>query len=190
MQPELKYLSVDGLFPNPFKPRQSITRKDLLSLTDSIRKFRVLQPVVVTETPAGYQIILGERRWRAAKLAGLQEIPAIILSEIDPEQILLLVLSENLQMQPLSIFERGLIFAYLVKEKKMSISEISQAVSVESVLIEESLAALNLPDRIKRAYQQGLLADLDIKTILAYQDPLERDEKAEELIHAHQLPKE
>src|SRR3990170_7794062 len=89
-------LDIDQLEPNPLQPRGSITPDSLQDLVDSIKEHGVLEPLVVAHTPAGFQIIAGERRWRAAKLAGLTNVPAVI-KETTPRGMLEMALVENVQ---------------------------------------------------------------------------------------------
>src|SRR3989304_5855809 len=96
MAEEIVQIDVNELQANPLQPRGSITPESLVDLVDSIKEHGILEPLVVAKTPAGYQIIAGERRWRAAKLAGLSHVPAII-RETSPKSMLEIPLVENVQ---------------------------------------------------------------------------------------------
>ncbi len=96
MSQQVVEIPVDQLQPNPLQPRGVITPESLTDLIESVRQHGILEPLVVAKTPAGYQIIAGERRWRSAKILGLKEVPAII-KETNPRQMLEWALIENVQ---------------------------------------------------------------------------------------------
>ncbi|NTV31453.1 ParB/RepB/Spo0J family partition protein, partial [candidate division WWE3 bacterium] len=88
---EFRNLDISSILPNPFRPRFDINRQELINLADSIRQYGIIEPIIVVKSSAGYQILSGERRWKAAKLAGLTEIPAMIgeIGKTDAEIIFL-----------------------------------------------------------------------------------------------------
>jgi len=100
------YLEIDQIQPNPLQPRGLISAESLTELANSIREHGVLEPLVVAHTPAGYQIIAGERRWRASKLAGLTTIP-VVVKETSPKGMLEMALVENVQREDLNALERA-----------------------------------------------------------------------------------
>src|SRR5512145_2396598 len=106
MADEVVQIPIDQLQPNPLQPRGSITPESLVDLVDSIKRHGILEPLVVAKTPAGFQIIAGERRWRAAKLAGLKEVP-VIIKETTPQGMLEMAIIENVQRFDLNPIERG-----------------------------------------------------------------------------------
>src|SRR3989304_4840752 len=116
-------LEIDMLQPNPLQPRGLITPDSLVELVDSIRENGVLEPIVVAKTPAGYQIIAGERRWRASKIAGLAKLP-VIIKETTPQGMLEMAISENLQRFDLKPLEAGRAFRRLRDEFGLSTGEI------------------------------------------------------------------
>ena len=115
MVEEIIQIDVNELQANPLQPRGAITPESLVGLVDSIKEHGILEPLVVAKTPAGYQIIAGERRWRAAKLAGLTHVPAII-RETSPKGMLEMALVENVQRVDLNALDRAKGFERLQTE--------------------------------------------------------------------------
>src|SRR5258706_4745112 len=115
MAEEVVKIEINQLQPNPLQPRGAITPESLVDLVDSIREHGILEPLVVAKTPAGFQIIAGERRWRASKLAGLTHVPAII-RETSPKGMLEMALVANVQRVDLNALDRAKGFARLINE--------------------------------------------------------------------------
>src|SRR3990170_3958555 len=127
-QHQITYLQIDELQPNPLQPRGVITSDSLNDLVDSIREHGILEPLVAAHTPAGYQIIAGERRWRAAKIASITEVP-VIIKETTPQGMLEMALVENVQRTDLNPVDRAKAFERLTLEFGLSTGEISQRIS-------------------------------------------------------------
>ncbi len=155
MAETVQLLAVNLLQPNPFQPRNKIIKEELEELADSIKKHGILEPLVVAHTPAGYQIVAGERRWRAAQLAGLTEVPALI-RKTSPKGMLEMALIENVQRVNLSALERAQAFQQLMREFSYSVNQIADRISKSGSYISNSLKLLQLPDAIK----DGLLGKL------------------------------
>ncbi len=151
-------LSINELQSNPFQPRDSIKNEDLQELVQSIRAHGVIEPLVVAQTPAGYQLIAGERRWRAAKLAGLTEVPVTIM-KTTPKVMLELALVENVQREDLNSIERATGFQQLIREFNMTVGEISQRIGKSSSYVSNSIRLLTLPDIIKDAVIRGDISE-------------------------------
>lgn len=143
-----RHIEIEVLQPNPFQPRDRIAREDILELADSIKQFGVLEPLIVAETPAGFQIIAGERRWRAALEAGLKEVPAVI-KKTTPKEMLEMAIIENVQRIDLGPLERALAFQQLQRDFKYSASEIAKRLSKSVSHVSNTLRLLELPDAIK-----------------------------------------
>lgn len=148
-------IEVEALQANPLQPRKLIAPESLEELTNSIREHGVLEPLVVAKTPAGYQIIAGERRWRAARNAGLKSVPAII-KETTPRGMLEMALVENVQREDLNPLERAQAFLRLMEEFGLTNKELAQRTSKSPSYISNSLILLKLPDALK----DGLLGQL------------------------------
>ena len=126
-QTSITHLEIDKVQPNPLQPRGMITPDSLMDLVDSIREHGILEPLIVAHTPAGYQIVAGERRWRAAKLAGLMTLPCII-KETSPQGMLEMALVENVQRTDLNAIDRAKAFERLIEEFDLSNAEIAQRI--------------------------------------------------------------
>ncbi len=141
-------LPIDQLQPNPFQPREKIKSDDLEELMTSIKSYGVLEPLVVAHTPAGYQIIAGERRWRASKACGLQEVP-VYIRETTPKGMLEMALVENVQRVNLNAIERAQAFQQLIRDFTYSASDLAKRIGKSAPYISNSLKLLELPDAIK-----------------------------------------
>jgi ParB family chromosome partitioning protein len=141
-------LPVNQLQPNPFQPRDKIKKEDIAELVESVKSYGVIEPLVVAHTPAGYQIIAGERRWRAAKAAGLEEVP-VSIKKTSPKQMLELALVENVQRKDLNAIERAKGFQQLIREFSFSVKGLAQKIGKSSSYVSNSLRLLDLPDAVK-----------------------------------------
>jgi ParB family chromosome partitioning protein len=141
---ELKMITISEIHPNPFQPRESFERESLLELADSIKGTNIIQPIVVRQHGGGYQIIVGERRWRAAQIAGLIEIPCIIKSVAD-ERVLLESLIENLHRKDLTDIERESATHELWENRKTlgfnSKTELAKSLGVSEARVAEDIEA-------------------------------------------------
>lgn len=162
-------LDVDSLQSNPLQPRGVITPESLAELVESIKEHGVLEPLVVAKTPAGYQIIAGERRWRAAKIAGLKTVPAII-KETSPQGMLEMALVENVQREDLNPLERAQAFIRLMEEFGLSNKEISQRISKSPSYISNSIKLLNLPDALKDGLLSNLITEGHARALAGIED--------------------
>lgn len=151
-------LSVELLQPNPFQPRDKIKKEDILELADSIKKFGILEPLVVAETPAGFQIIAGERRWRAAQLAGLTEVP-VIVKKTTPKEMLEMAIIENVQRSDLGPLERAQAFQQLMRDFGLGVADIGDRISKSPAYISNCLKLLRLPDAIKDGLAGGMITE-------------------------------
>ena len=166
---EVVQISVDELQPNPLQPRGVLTPESLVDLIDSIREHGILEPLVVAKTPAGYQIIAGERRWRAAKLAGFTHVPALI-RETSPQGMLEMALVENVQRIDLNPLDRAKGFKRLLDEFDLSVSHVAQRIGKSSAYISNSLRLLGLPDALKDGILQGLITEGHARALAAIED--------------------
>ncbi|OGG18023.1 hypothetical protein A3D78_00815 [Candidatus Gottesmanbacteria bacterium RIFCSPHIGHO2_02_FULL_39_14] len=151
---ELIQLDVNLLQPNPLQVRNLIKSESLVDLVESIKEHGILEPLVVAKTPAGYQIIAGERRWRAAKIVGLKSIP-VVVKETDTRGMLELALVENVQREDLNPIERAQGFHRLIDDYNMTVTEISKRIGKSPAYVSNTLRLLTLPDAIK----DGLISE-------------------------------
>ncbi|HUV46771.1 MAG TPA: ParB/RepB/Spo0J family partition protein [Candidatus Bathyarchaeia archaeon] len=151
-------IEIDQLQANPLQPRGVITPDSIEDLVESIKEHGILEPLVVAHTPAGYQIIVGERRWRASKIAGLKTVPCVV-KETSPQGMLEMALVENVQREDLNPLDRAKAFERLVEEFNLSKSEIAKRVSKSAPYISNTLKLLELPDAIKDGLLSGLITE-------------------------------
>jgi ParB family chromosome partitioning protein len=168
-KPNADTLPLNYLEPNPLQPRGSINPDSLAELVDSIKQHGILEPLVVAKTPAGFQIIAGERRWRAAKIAGLKEIP-VIIKETTPQGMLEMAIIENIQRFDLNPIERGKAFERLMREFNLSTTEIAERLSKSSSYISNSLRLLTLPDALKDGLLTGVITEGHARALAAIED--------------------
>lgn len=169
MAEEVVQLDANQLQPNPLQPRGSITPESLVDLVDSIREHGILEPLVVAKTPAGYQIIAGERRWRAAKLAGLTHVPSII-RETSPRGMLEMALVENVQRVDLNALDRAKGFERLMNEFGLTTSEIAVRIGKSVAYVSNSIRLLSLPDALKDGLLSGLISEGHARALAAIDD--------------------
>lgn len=162
-------IPVDQLQSNPLQPRGSISPESLVDLVDSIREHGVLEPLVVAKTPAGYQIIAGERRWRAAKTVGLSAVP-VVIKETTPKGMLEMALVENVQRLDLNSLERAKAFQRLAEEFGLSTTEIAQRIGKSMAYVSNSLRLLTLPDALKDGLLSGLITEGHARALAAVAD--------------------
>lgn len=160
MQPSraVTELSIDHLQPNPLQPRGVISTDSLQDLVNSIREHGILEPLVVAHTPAGYQIVAGERRWRAAKLAGIEMVP-VIIRETSPKGMLEMALVENVQRTDLNPIERAKAFERLMTEFSLSVTEVAARIGKSSSFVSNTMRLMSLPDAIKDGLISGLITE-------------------------------
>lgn len=163
-------IEIDSLQSNPLQPRGLITPESLVDLVDSIREHGILEPLVIAKTPAGYQIIAGERRWRAAKIVGLKTVPAII-KETTPQGMLEMAIVENVQREDLNPLERAQAFVRLIDEFHLTNREIATRIGKSGSYVSNSLKLLQLPDALKDGLLSNLITEGHARALSAIQDP-------------------
>ncbi len=169
-------VAVDLLEPNPFQPRSLMDPARLAELTASVRESGIVQPILVRRRGERYQIIAGERRWRAAQAAGLASVP-VTLREVPDSQLLELALVENVQRQELTALEEAQAFQRLQDEFHLTQEEIARRVGRERSTIANTLRLLRLPRELRDLVAQGRLDAGHARALLA----LERGEEQLEL---------
>ncbi|MBI2008574.1 ParB/RepB/Spo0J family partition protein [Candidatus Amesbacteria bacterium] len=163
-------LEIDALQANPLQPRGVVTPESLVDLVDSIKEHGILEPLVIAKTPAGFQIIAGERRWRAAKLAGFKTVPTII-KETSPQGMLEMAIVENVQRSDLNAIDRAKAFDRLISEFGLATTEISQRIGKSPAYVSNSIRLLTLPDALKDGLLTGLISEGHARALAAIDDP-------------------
>lgn len=170
MDEQIYELELDLLQPNPLQPRGLIAPESLAELAQSIESHGVLEPLVVAKTPAGYQIIAGERRWRASKIAGLVKVP-VIIRETSPQGMLEMAIVENVQRIDLNPLERAQAYRRLMDEFGLANQEIAERVSKSPAYISNTIRLLILPDALKDALMSGATSEGHARALSALEDP-------------------
>lgn len=159
-------LSISEIVRNPNQPRKTFDEDKLAELADSIRQNGVLQPILVRRKGQKYEIVAGERRYQASKLAGLKEIPAVV-REIDDDKVFQLALIENLQRSDLSPIEEAKGYKQLLTSRSLSQEELAKILSKSRSTIANTLRLMDLPVEVQHMMEQGLLTAGHARAILA-----------------------
>ena len=177
-----KLLPIYKVEPNPNQPRQDFDEEELEALSQSIREHGVVQPLTVRQTAGGYyQIIAGERRWRAARLADLSEIPAVII-EADDKKAMELALIENLQRQDLNPVEEALGYQTLMEDYGLTQEETAKRVGKSRPAIANALRLLNLCPEVLDAVRKGKLSAGHARAVLTLKTPRQQQEITQKIL--------
>ncbi|NRN72249.1 ParB/RepB/Spo0J family partition protein [Lactobacillus helveticus] len=166
---EVQELNLSEIRPNPYQPRKRFDDKSLKELSDSIKENGVFQPIVVRKSVNGYEIIAGERRYRASKLAKKKTIPAIV-RKFDESQMMEVAVLENLQREDLTPLEEAQAYEMLQKNLCLTQEEVSKRMGKSRPYIANYLRLLTLPSKTKRLLQHGELSMGQARTLLALKD--------------------
>jgi ParB family chromosome partitioning protein len=168
-------VDIEEITTNPQQPRQHIDHQALEDLINSIKEHGIIQPLVVTQSGAGYELIAGERRLRAAKIAGLKTVPVMLREASDLEK-LELALIENIQRTDLNPIEKALGYKKLVDEFNLTQEEAARKIGISRSALANMLRMLNLPPNIQQALQDGKITEGHAKIILSLEtDDLRKD---------------
>lgn len=159
-------LAVSQISPNPHQPRQVMNPDELQELANSIAEHGLIQPLVVTKGDSGYQLIAGERRWRASQLAGLTHVP-VVVKETTPQQMLELAIVENIQRADLNPLEEAQAFAHLMEEFGLTQEAVAERVGKSRTAVANTLRLLNLPDELKNALAEGRITEGHARALLS-----------------------
>ena len=178
---EVQDLSLDEIRPNPYQPRKNFDDKSLKELADSIKENGVFQPIIVRKSINGYEIIAGERRCRASKLAKKKTVPAIIRN-FDESQMMEVAVLENLQREDLTPLEEAQAYEMLQKNLGLTQEEVSKRMGKSRPYIANYLRLLTLPSKTKRLLQHGELSMGQARTLLGLKDKDKIDEVAKRVV--------
>lgn len=160
---------VDTITPNPRQPRVTMDRVALQELADSIREHGLIQPLIVTQSANGYQLIAGERRWRAAQLAGLATVP-VLVKEAAPQQMLELALVENLQRADLNPLEEAAAFRQLMDEFRLTQEKVAERVGRSRTAVANAVRLLKLPEPVKARLADGTISEGHARALQALEN--------------------
>lgn len=168
-------IPIDQLQTNPFQPREKVKAGELDELVQSVAMYGILEPLVVAETPAGYQIIAGERRWQAAKIVGLKEVP-VFVKKTTPQGMLEMALVENVQRVNLNPIERAQAFIRLTREFNLPPHQLAERIGKSPAYVSNTVKLLELPDAITDGLLAGKITEGHARALAG----LENEEKAVE----------
>lgn len=170
---DVNELAIELIAPNPDQPRTDLDEESIAELADSISKVGVLQPIIVRPLGESYQIIAGERRWRASRKAGLERVPVRVLSTSEVES-LEIALIENLQREDLNAIEEARGYRRLLSEHQMTQAELADKVSKSRSAITNALRLLDLPDEVQDLVYGGKLSAGHARAVLSVPDEAAR----------------
>ena len=175
-------VKIEDIVPNPNQPRTKFNETELEELAESIKEHGVLQPLLVRKKEDKYEIIAGERRYQAAKIAELKEVP-VIVKEVDDQEMLQLALIENLQRSDLNPIEEAKGYKQLIKASGMTQEALSKAVSKSRSSITNALRLLDLPEEVQEMLYEGKLTAGHARAILAVPDEEQRVKLAHKVVN-------
>lgn len=190
-QDNVFYIEINKIRPNANQPRRDFDKDGLKELAASIKKYGILQPLLVSkieqETPRGldvsYELIAGERRWRAAKLAGLPHVPAIVKEHLDEGRLKLEVaLVENLQREDLNPMEEAEAYARLAGEFKLTQQQVAERVGKSRESVANSVRLLGLPAEVKEALRSGRISRSQARALLAFKEESKQKEVFKQIL--------
>ena len=166
----VQVMKINEVEPNRAQPRKNFDEDALLELSDSIKQFGVLQPLLVRKRKDYYEIIAGERRWRAAKLAGVKEVP-VIEKEYTDQEILEIGLIENIQRENLNPIEEAIAYKRLLEEFNLKQDEVAERVSKSRTAVTNSMRLLKLSDKVQQMIIDDMISTGHARALLAIDDP-------------------
>lgn len=165
----VRYISVEGIRPNPRQPRRIFEQEGLQQLSDSIQRFGILQPLTVRSTSDGYELVAGERRLRAAKMAGLRQVPCL-LAQVGEEDSALLALIENLQRRDLDCWEEAEAIAHLIADYHLTQEQAAEKIGKSQSAVANKLRLLRLSEPVRQILREGGLTERHARALLRLGD--------------------
>lgn len=166
----IQEIDISKIVANPYQPRKIFKEEALQELANSIREHGVIQPVVVTQTPTGYELVVGERRFRASQLAGLSKVPAIVKASLQDQTKLEVALIENIQRQELNAIEEAQAYQRLMEKFGLNQAEVAAKVGKSRSGVANTLRLLQLPAEIQRGITEGKIYEGHGRAILTLPD--------------------
>jgi ParB family chromosome partitioning protein len=171
----LLYSDIDSIRPNPYQPRRRFTKQELKGLSDSIKEKGIIQPLVVRSVPTGYELIVGERRWRAARAAGLKQVP-VVVKDVTGAEMLELALVENIQRQDLNPLDKADAYNRLIMEFGLTQEEVAGRVGQDRSTVANFLRLRNLPQPIQADIANNTLSMGHARALLGLEVPAQQEE--------------
>lgn len=174
------WLAVDAIVPNPYQPRQNFDEAEIADLCDSLRSHGFLQPIVVRQEGDQYQIIAGERRFRAAQLANHERVP-VQIREVEDRQMAELAIVENVQRKDLNALEKAASFQQYLQQYQCTQEELASRVHIDRSTVANLIRLLELPETVKRMLSEGLISQGHARALLPLGDEAEQCQFAEKI---------
>ncbi|NVL89517.1 MAG: ParB/RepB/Spo0J family partition protein [Desulfobacterales bacterium] len=166
---------IDSIRPNPYQPRRRFSDQELKDLSDSIKEKGVIQPLVVRTVPTGYELIVGERRWRAARMAGVKQVP-VVVKDVSTSEMLEMALVENIQREDLNPLEKADAYYRLIKEFGLTQQEVAKRVGQDRSTVANFLRLRNLPKPIQADIINNTLSMGHARALLSAETPAQQKE--------------
>lgn len=163
-------LNINLIEPNKNQPRKEFNEDALQELADSIKQFGVIEPLVVVKRKGYYELIAGERRWRAARLAGLKEVP-VVIKDYDDQQIVEIALIENIQREDLNPIEEAHAYERLIQEFNLTQDEVAERVSKSRTTVTNALRLLKLTEKVQQMLIDDMLSTGHVRALITIADP-------------------
>ena len=179
---DIYQIEIARIMPNPYQPRKNFAESKILELAESIRQKGMIQPLILRRSAEDYELIVGERRFRAAQTLGLEKVPAIIFEEISKQDMMELALIENIQRENLNPIEQAEAYRILIQEFGITQAEVADRVGKQRSSITNTLRLLALPDKIRQMVAAGELSEGAARVILAVPGDKEKVNLAEKTI--------
>ena len=170
LQAGVQEIRLSEIEPNRAQPRKNFDEDALLELADSIKQFGVIQPLIVQKKGNHYEIIAGERRWRAAKQAGVKKVP-VIIKEYTPQEVMEISLIENIQREDLNPIEEALAYKNLIEEYRLKQDEVAERVSKSRTAVTNSIRLLKLGERVQQMVVEDMISTGHARALLSLEDP-------------------
>ncbi|MFA5090259.1 MAG: ParB/RepB/Spo0J family partition protein [Candidatus Omnitrophota bacterium] len=178
---EILFLPLEKIKPNPLQPREDFDAESLQELTQSIKEKGVIQPLLVRQNGSYFELIAGERRWRAANLLKLKEIP-VIIKDVEDKDSLEIALIENIQRQDLNPIEEAHAYQYLINKFGVTQEKLSEGLGKSRVSITNTLRILNLPQEVQEDMRKGRISFAHGRALLEIEDKNQQRKLAQEII--------
>lgn len=175
-------IALEQIAPNPMQPRVDFSQERLCELADSLKRDGLIQPLAVVKAESGYTIVAGERRYRAAIMAGLKEVPAVIMDNVSDTRLLELSLVENIQREDLNSIELGEAYRRLIDKCGLTQQQMSDRIGKSRAAIANQLRLLTLPDKIKLYVREGKLTEGHARSILSLATEAEMLQMADRIL--------
>lgn len=186
IEPEKKesihILSINEIKPNKKQPRKNFEEDKILQLKQSIEEHGIIQPLVLKKDENGYIIIAGERRWRAAKEAGIKEVPVVIMDDLEDREVLELSLIENIQREDLNPIEEALAYKSLINDFSLTQQDLSHRIGKSRVAITNCLRLLNLDERVQEYVIEKVISEGHGRAILGLENGDEQYKVSQQII--------